>query len=226
MLHVVTGVNRHLYQAQLRQMHRQRYEFFVLGQGWNLRVRDGGEYDEGDDERAVYLLALNPTGKCRSSIRIRPADDFSYLIDHMPEWVEGDAQELRTDPALWEIARWINRDGWDTGQEVRIGMIEYLLSRNVTQAISCPDVAMADYAVRTGWRVKRLGPPRCYPEGGPWRSPCQSARTRWNTCERGSGGGTGFSSKCRRRSPGRTCRFPSSSGSTGLPPPPLRPPMT
>ncbi len=166
MLHVVTGANRHLYRPQLQQMHRQRYELFVLGQGWNLQVRDGGEYDEGDDERAVYLLALNPAGKCRSSIRIRPADDFSYLIDHMADWVDGDAQALRTDPALWEIARWINREGWVTGQEIRIGMIEYLLSRGVTQAISCPDEQMAIYAASTGWRLKRLGEPRRYPEGG------------------------------------------------------------
>jgi N-acyl-L-homoserine lactone synthetase len=166
MLHVITGANQHLYETQLREMHRQRYELFVLRQGWNLQVCDGGEYDEGDDERAVYLLALDPTGECRSSIRIRPADDFSYMIDRMPEWIDGDAQALRSDPALWEMARWINRSGWREGQEIRIGLVEYLHSRGATQAISCADVKVADYAVRTGWRLRYLGTPRRYPEGG------------------------------------------------------------
>jgi N-acyl-L-homoserine lactone synthetase len=166
MLHVVTGTNRHLYEGQLREMHRQRYEVFVLGRGWNLQVRDGGEFDEGDDERAVYLLSLDATGSCRSSIRVRPADDFSYMIDHMPEWIDGDAQALRSDPGLWEIARWINRSGWKEGQEIRIGVVEYLHSRGATHAISCADLKIADYAVRTGWRLEYLGAPRRYPEGG------------------------------------------------------------
>lgn len=166
MLHVVTSANRHLYGPQLREMHRQRYEVFVLGQGWDLRVVDGGEYDQGDDERAVYLLALGPAGECRGSIRLRPADDFSYVIDCMPEWIDGDAQALRRDPALWEMARWMNPSGLHAGREIRIGVVEYLLSRGVTQVISTADVEKADYAVRTGWRVRRLGPPRRYPEGG------------------------------------------------------------
>jgi len=165
MLHVVTDVNRHLYETQLSEMHRQRYEEFVLRQGWNLRVRDGGEYDDGDDVRAVYLLTLDSMGACRSSIRIRPADDFSFMIDYMPEWIDGDAQALRSDPALWEIARWMNPGGWKTGQELRIGLVEYLHSRGVTQAISCADLKVADHAISTGWRLKYLGNPRSYAEG-------------------------------------------------------------
>ncbi|HEU0298595.1 MAG TPA: acyl-homoserine-lactone synthase [Longimicrobium sp.] len=166
MLHVVTGANQHLYGAQLQEMLRQRKAEFVGRQGWELQVFDGLEKDDGDDERAVYLLALNATGECRSSIRIRPADDFSYMIDRMPEFIDGDAQALRNDPALWEIARWINHGGWKTGQEIRIGLIEYLHSRGVTQAISCADVEKADYAIRTGWRLRYLGQPRRYAVGG------------------------------------------------------------
>lgn len=166
MLHVVTSANRHLYGPQLQEMHRQRYEVFVLKQGWNLQICDGGEYDQGDDERAVYLIALGPAGECRASIRLRPADDFSYVIDHMPEWIDGDAEALRRDPALWEIARWINPRGLRTGQEFRIGVLEYLHSRGVTQAISCSDVEKTEHVVRTGWPLRHLGPPRRYPEGG------------------------------------------------------------
>lgn len=167
MLHVCTHRNRALYARQLGEMHRQRYELFVRTRGWNLTVRDGGEYDEGDDERAVYLLALDEDGGCFSSIRVRPADDFSMVIDNMPHHVAGDAKALRQDPGLWEMARWVNV-GADpaAGQEIRIGLIEYLLGQGATQCLALPDVAMMGYALRTGWRVRALGAPLPYPEGG------------------------------------------------------------
>ena len=167
MLHVVTAANRHLYKKPLGEMHRARYELFVKGKGWNLPVRDGGEYDQGDDDRAVYLIALDESGYCHSSIRVRSADDWSYLLDAMPEWVAVDAQTLRANPGLWEMARWVNQ-GEDSaiGAEMRIGLVEYLLSRGATQCLACGDLDVAAYGIRTGWRVNFLGVPRRYPEGG------------------------------------------------------------
>ncbi|MDR3511057.1 MAG: acyl-homoserine-lactone synthase [Caulobacteraceae bacterium] len=167
MLHVCTHRNRALYARQLEQMHRQRYELFVRTRGWNLKVRDGGEYDEGDDERAVYLLALDEAGGCFSSIRVRPADDFSMVIDNMPHHVAGDAKALREDRGLWEMARWVNI-GADpaAGQEIRIGLVEYLLGRGASQCLALPDASMMGYALRTGWRLRALGAPLPYPEGG------------------------------------------------------------
>lgn len=167
MLHIVTSRNRHLYARQLADMHRQRYELFVKGRGWNLKVRDGGEYDEGDDELAVYLIGIDEAGYCHSSIRVRPAHDFSYVLDAMPEWIMGDIQALRADPGLWEMARWINQ-GEDraAGEEIRIGLIEYLLARGASQCIACGDLHITAYALRAGWRLNFLGVPRRYPEGG------------------------------------------------------------
>jgi N-acyl-L-homoserine lactone synthetase len=167
MLHIVTAQNQHLYARQLQDMHRQRYELFVKGRGWNLPVRDGGEYDDGDDECAVYLLGLDETGYCDSSIRVRPADDFSYVIDAMPEWIEGGAARLREDPNLWEMARWISQgQERGAGEEIRIGLIEYLLTRGASQCIACGDLHITAYAIRAGWRLNFLGIPRRYPEGG------------------------------------------------------------
>jgi N-acyl-L-homoserine lactone synthetase len=148
-------------------MHRQRYELFVKTKGWNLTVRDGGEYDDGDDERAVYLLSIDETGACDGSIRVRPADDFSMVIDRMPHHVASDASALRADPGLWEMARWVNIGGDPSaGQEVRIGLIEYLLRQGASQCLALPDVSMMGYALRTGWRLRALGAPLPYPEGG------------------------------------------------------------
>ena len=167
MIHICTAKNRHLYADQLKTMHRQRYELFVKIRRWNLAVRDEGEYDDGDDERAIYLLSLDEGGSCFGSIRARPADDFSMVIDRMPHHVNGDAQALREDPGLWEMARWINIGGDPAAsQEVRIGLIEYLLRRRATQCLALPDVEMMAYALRVGWRLRALGGPTPYPEGG------------------------------------------------------------
>lgn len=167
MLHICSSQNRILYQKQLKEMHRQRFELFVKVKGWNLSVRDGGEYDEGDDERAVYLLSIDETGSLYGSIRVRPADDFSMVIDRMPHHVAGDANALRDNPGLWEMARWVNIGGEPAaGQEMRIGLIEYLMGRGATQCLALPDVSMMGYAIRTGWRVRALGAPQPYPEGG------------------------------------------------------------
>ena len=167
MLHICTSQNRHLYRAQLETMHRQRYELFVKTKGWNLQVRNGGEYDEGDDDRAVYLLSIDETGLVYGSLRVRPADDFSMVIDRMPHHVAGDANALRQAPGLWEMARWVNIGGEAAaGQEMRIGVIEYLLGRGATQCLALPDISMLAYAIRTGWRFRALGAPHAYPEGG------------------------------------------------------------
>lgn len=167
MLHICTNQNRQLYRAQLETMHRQRYELFVKTKGWNLTVRAGGEYDEGDDERAVYLMSIDDTGAVFGSMRVRPADDFSMVIDRMPHYVAGDASALRQDPGLWEAARWVNIGGDPAaGQEMRIGVIEYLLRRGATQCLALPDISMLAYAIRTGWRFRALGAPQSYPEGG------------------------------------------------------------
>jgi len=167
MLHVCTNENRELYRTVLTEMHRHRCELFVKSKGWNLTVRDdGGEYDEGDDARAVYLLALSQTGTCIASIRLRPADDFSMVIDRMPHHVHGDAHALRAEPGLWEMARMVNAGGPRVGQELRIGLIEHLLHRGARQCLALPDVDMMAYAIRTGWRLRSLGAPLPYPEGG------------------------------------------------------------
>ena len=167
MIHICHAGNRHLYRRQLAEMHAQRFELFVKVKGWNLSVRGGGEYDDGDDDRAIYLLSIDEDGGCYGSIRVRPADDFSMVIDRMPHHVAGEAAALREDPNLWEMARWINI-GADpkAGQEFRIGLIEYLLRRGASQCLALPDVSMMAYAIRTGWRLKALGPPLPYPEGG------------------------------------------------------------
>ena len=88
MIHIVTHANRDLYADELLQAHRQRREAFVEQRGWPLSVReDGGEYDEGDDERAIYFLAIDKAGQVEASMRARPTDDFCVVADVFPHFL-------------------------------------------------------------------------------------------------------------------------------------------
>ena len=74
MIHLVTSANQHLYTAQLWAMHRARRTQFVERNGWrDLTVFAGGEFDDYDDEQALYLLDLGERGEVQAGARIRPA---------------------------------------------------------------------------------------------------------------------------------------------------------
>lgn len=59
-VHVVTAVNRHLYEEILDNYHRIRHDVFVKERGWKAIERDDGRdidaYDGGD---TVHLIALD-----------------------------------------------------------------------------------------------------------------------------------------------------------------------
>src|ERR1700761_7598083 len=104
MIHIVTASNRHLYRAQLAEMHRLRRIHFIEELGWkDLTVAaDGGEYDQFDDERTVYIFALGAKAEVLCSLRARPTDDKSMIGDVFPELIGPDQPPL-TGPKVWEL---------------------------------------------------------------------------------------------------------------------------
>jgi len=105
MIHIITASNRHLYRAQLDEMHQLRRVHFVEERGWSdLKVVNGGEYDEFDDGRTVYVLALGPSAEVFAGIRARPTDDKCMLADVFPDLVGPDEPSLKSRD-VWEISR-------------------------------------------------------------------------------------------------------------------------
>lgn len=172
MIHVVTHEQRPFYAAQLEAMHRRRREVFIDERGWNLEQRNGGEYDPGDDEKAIYLLMLDMGGRLQVSVRVRTVMDWSMLIDEMPGCVEGDAERLRR-PDVWEMARHVaNGAGSAVGEarsraaEFRIAMLEAAREHGVTRLVGSVDVGLLAHGIRAWLDLKPLGVPLVYPEGG------------------------------------------------------------
>lgn len=172
MIHIVTHEQRRFYAAQLEAMHRRRREVFIDERGWKLEERDGGEYDPGDDEAAIYMLMLDMSGRLQVSVRVRPVMDWSMLIDEMPNCVEGDAKALRR-PDVWEMARHVaNGAGAAIGEarsraaEFRIAMLETAREHGVTRLVGSVDVGLLAHGIRAWLDLKPLGIPVVYPEGG------------------------------------------------------------
>lgn len=172
MIHVVTHALRGVYAEQIAAMHRLRREVFIVARGWDLEERDGGEYDRGDDEQAIYFMMLDEDGGLQVSIRVRPVLDWSILVDEMPACIEGDAEALRR-PDVWEMARHLaSGQGRSVGEakrraaEFRIAMLEAALARGVTSIVGSVDVGLLAHGIRAWFDLKPLGLPVVYPEGG------------------------------------------------------------
>lgn len=172
MIHVVTEAQRAVYADQLLAMHRLRREVFVGHRGWKLQVReDGGEYDRGDDDKAIYFLMLDRDGRLQCSVRVRPVTDWSILLDEMPGCVEGGADRLRR-PDVWEMARHLagaQRSAGEARQragEFRVAMLEAALRRGVSRLVGSVDVGLLAHGIRAWLDLKPIGLPLVYPEGG------------------------------------------------------------
>jgi acyl-homoserine lactone synthase len=172
MIHIVTAKNRDLYADLLREMHRLRKVHFVDERGWSaMTVRDGGEYDAYDDEQAVYLLAVEPSGTVACSMRMRPAQGGSILQDVFPHLVADDEPSI-AEPDVWEISRYFassgarGKSGFRRRAEIRLASLEVALEHRVKRLVGMIDIEMlAPMLNGSGWRVRPLGLPAPYPEG-------------------------------------------------------------
>lgn len=170
MIHIVTAANRPRYAPALAHMHRQRKEIFVDAYGWKLSVRDGGEYDEFDDARAVYFLALDDDGVPLCSTRLRPADDGSIIENHFPYLLAPDEPRL-TDGRTWEFARAVavgpyrGAGGAKAKAELRLAMLEHALAEGCDRFVGFMDVTGIPHLDSTGWWYRYVGLPAPYAEG-------------------------------------------------------------
>lgn len=176
MIHIVTNENRRFYRDQLHQMHQLRRVHFVEERGWySLKVaEDGGEYDESDDERAVYLLALDESGAVEAAMRTRPTDDFCILADKFPQLIAAGQPPMKG-PEVWEISRIFATKSYRkrrdvTGErlvgEIFLAAMEAARARGALRIVGMVDVVLYPAASRCGWKIRMTGYAQRYEEGG------------------------------------------------------------
>ena len=171
MIHVIHAGNRALYANELDQMFRLRAKFFKDLLGWSaLKVVDGREIDEYDDEKALYLLAIEEDGGISVSVRLRPTCDKSLLLDHFPHLLAKDADSV-IQGDVWEGCRYFassrarGPEGVRRREELRLAMVELARQRGVSRIVAITDTTFLPPLLQASWTTRLLGLPAAYDEG-------------------------------------------------------------
>ncbi len=170
MLHLITNRNCHLYPAELDALHRARKSVFVDELGWQLRVEDGMERDEYDDDRAMHIVGFDSARDVAMAIRVRPADDRSMLVDHFSHHLPRGMRAV-DDGRTWEVSRGFSRErGLKRAVLQRkaacmIAPLEMALEAGIDRYVGFTDVRLLGLYYHIGWKLDLLGDPMPYGEG-------------------------------------------------------------
>ncbi len=173
MIHIVNSANRHLYRAQIWDMFTERRKAFYERCGWrDLMVFDGGEVDDFDDERAVYLMALDEDEQLEGAVRARPTDDRCILADKYPQMIGPDAPPLKG-PDVWETTRIFttqrHRERREPGSrralEVGLASMEVIAAAGGRRMVGMIDLHLFPMIADVGGETHVAGPPMEYAYG-------------------------------------------------------------
>lgn len=168
--HIVTPANKHLYTAQLDQMHRQRRKLFVEQRRWTA-LDNGSAYeiDEFDHDAAVYLLALGDVGEVLGSARLIPTwrpHLFDNVLTHYL-----DEPATAKGPGVWEYSRWAPGDGRDRDQDAASRALllcataEFAVAHQVEAYVACIETRFLNIFSELNWPVQFLGTVKRYETG-------------------------------------------------------------
>ena len=164
MIHIISSENRHLYEPQLLEHHRIRHEFYIDERNWDgLESRDGGEYDQFDNEDTIYCLSLE-NSRVLGGTRFYPTTKPHLLSSVWPGLAD-----VRGIPVGHDILEWTRlfaikerREGRYGGRvlgELFAGSLEYCLECGVSSVSVVFEAWWLPRLQQHGWSIKPLGLP-------------------------------------------------------------------
>ncbi|RXG85036.1 acyl-homoserine-lactone synthase [Bradyrhizobium zhanjiangense] len=151
----------------LAEMHRLRYRVFKLRMAWDVQTSGDMEIDDFDALHPAYLVQLCDNGQVQGSVRLLPTLGPTMLCDTFPTLLEG--QPAPSTPLVWESSRFAIDVAADAPKgdhgltravyELFAGMVEFGLSRQLTDIVTVTDVRMERILRRAGWPLRRIGNP-------------------------------------------------------------------
>lgn len=153
---------------ELSDMYHLRYRVFRERLGWKVQTNGDLDIDEFDALHPVYLIQRACDYRIQGCVRLLPStgptmlrDTFSVLLDGHP---------FEPSPSVWESSRFaldVNADARSTVRglasatyELFAGMIEFGLSRGLTEIVTVTDTRVERILRRAGWSLRRAGQPR------------------------------------------------------------------
>lgn len=151
----------------LVEMHRLRYRVFKLRMAWDVQTSGDMEIDDFDALHPAYLTQLCDNGQVQGSVGLLPTLGLTMLCDTFPALLEG--RPAPSTPLVWESSRFAIDVAADAPKgdhgitraayELFAGMVEFGLSRQLTDIVTVTDVRMERILRRAGWPLRRIGNP-------------------------------------------------------------------
>lgn len=171
MIHLINCNNKHLYRRELEEFHRERHRQFVLERGWSLRSVDGGEYDDYDDEHALYLVGLGFEGGIEVGCRIRTTAFGGVLPDVFPHLIADGEPSIR-EAGAYECTRYFavssarGRRGFEARSKLHLAMLELVRDLGGHRLLGFVDLPFLTHLRRfSGLRIRPVGLPAAYEAG-------------------------------------------------------------
>lgn len=152
---------------ELAEMHRLRYRVFKERLDWDVQVNGDMEIDEFDALHPAYLLQRGPSGQIQGCVRLLPTTGPTMLRLTFPALLHG--HRAPESPLVWESSRFALDIGPGAPKalgglaqatfQLFAGMIEFGLSRRLTDIVTVTDVRMERILRRAEWPLRRIGEP-------------------------------------------------------------------
>lgn len=170
MILVIDNYRESPHRLALDTMFADRKRQFVDFFAWDVPVVEGRfEIDQFDTPDAVYIVALDASGRHEGSLRMLPSWLPHLLGDIFPHLCAGG---VPTGPATWESTRLClpSRHGAARRRELRnrliSGMVDFALDRGIEVITGVIPEGFRREVLTMGWRAEPLGPAERI-EGGP-----------------------------------------------------------
>lgn len=167
MIQLITPPSYGELSGALVEMHRLRHRIFKVRMAWDVHCSGDMEIDDFDALHPTYLIQVGETGKVQGSVRLLPTLGPTMLRDVFPALLEG--QPAPSTPLVWESSRFAIDVAVDAPKgehgvtraayELFAGMVEFGLSRQLTDIVTVTDVRMERILRRVGWPLRRIGNP-------------------------------------------------------------------
>lgn len=167
-MHLIPPDQYGVFSKEIIEMHQLRYRVFKGRLDWDVQTSGDMEIDQFDSLHPIYLVQRAHDGRVQGCVRLLPSTGPTMLREAFPLLLEGCSPPAS--PAIWESSRFALDIGEGTRYAVRglasatyelfAGMIEFGLSRRLTDIVTVTDARMERILRRAGWPLRRLGEPR------------------------------------------------------------------
>lgn len=167
MIQLITADYYSSFVDAVTEMHRLGYRVFKERLDWDVQFSGDMEIDEYDTLHPAYLIQRARDSRVQGCVRLLPSTGPTMLRDTFPVLLDGAPAPVG--PTIWESSRFALDLQSDTPKgthglatatyELFAGMIEFGLSRQLTEIVTVTDARMERILRRAGWSLRRIGKP-------------------------------------------------------------------